>query len=220
MGRGAPVRRLSGAAAGARGSIPMPSEPPLAAETGHERPADMPNQHLGWNSVTRRPLAPPRPDWPVRRGLPSNPSATATRERRPPSPRPTLRAISARIVIAITRLLRRPARCAHPARLPRRFSALAVVESGQRGLWLHRGNGCSVRAHCRQAAQPPMMKASAMRTPPPPHPHPQHPPTAAQRLRYFSYCATTTAAAQLRVARAAPQAPCSQLLAIAGGPNS
>ena len=94
MGRGAPVRRLSGAAAGARGSIPMPSEPPLAAETGHERRADMPNQHLGWNSVTRRPLAPPRPDWPVRRGLPSNPSATATRGRRPSSPRPTLRRIS------------------------------------------------------------------------------------------------------------------------------
>ena len=145
MGRGAPVRRLSGAAAGARGSIPIPSEPPLAAETGHEKRADMPNQHLGWNSVTRRPLAPPRPDWPVRRGLPSNPSATATRGRRPSSPRPTLRAISARIVIAITRLLRRPARCALPARLPRRFSALAVVESGQRGEWLHRGNGCSVK---------------------------------------------------------------------------
>ena len=115
MGRGAPVRRLSGAAAGARGSIPMPSEPPLAAETGHERPADMPNQHLRWNSVTRRPLAPPRPDWPVRRGLTSNPSATATRGRRPSSPRPTLRPISARIVIAITRLLRRPARCALPS---------------------------------------------------------------------------------------------------------
>ena len=146
MGRGAPVRRLSGAAAGARGSIPIPSEPPLAAETGHEKRADMPNQHLGWNSVTRRPLAPPRPDWPVRRGLPSNPSATATRGRRPSSPRPTLRRISARIVIAITRLLRRPARCALPARLPRRFSALAVVESGQRGTWLHRGNGCSVRS--------------------------------------------------------------------------
>ena len=113
VGRGAPVRRLSGAAAGARGSIPMPSEPPLAAETGHERPADMPNQHLRWNSVTRRPLAPPRPDWPVRRGLTSNPSATATRGRRPSSPRPTLRRISARIVIAITRLLRRPARGAH-----------------------------------------------------------------------------------------------------------
>ena len=145
MGRGAPVRRLSGAAAGARGSIPIPSEPPLAAETGHEKRADMPNQHLGWNSVTRRPLAPPRPDWPVRRGLPSNPSATATRGRRPSSPRPTLRRISARIVIAITRLLRRPARSALPARLPRRFSALAVVESGQRGPWLHRGNGCSVR---------------------------------------------------------------------------
>ena len=77
MGRGAPVRRLSGAAAGARGSIPIPSEPPLAAETGHEKRADMPNQHLGWNSVTRRPLAPPRPDWPVRRGLTSNPSALA-----------------------------------------------------------------------------------------------------------------------------------------------
>ena len=162
VGRGAPVRRLSGAAAGARGSIPMPSEPPLAAETGHERPADMPNQHLGWNSVTRRPLAPPRPDWPVRRGLPSNPSATATRGHRPSSPRPTLRPISARIVIAITRLLRRPARCALPARLPRRFSALAVVESGQRGAWLHRGNGCSVRltlnfsvieSHARSAHQ-------------------------------------------------------------------
>ena len=63
MGRGAPVRRLSGAAAGARGSIPMPSEPPLAAETGHERPADMPNQHLRWNSVTRRPLAPRATSW-------------------------------------------------------------------------------------------------------------------------------------------------------------
>jgi len=154
VGRGAPVRRLSGAAAGARGSIPMPSEPPLAAETGHERPADMPNQHLRWNSVTRRPLAPPRPDWPVRRGLTSNPSATATRGRRPSSPRPTLRPISARIVIAITRLLRRPARCALPARLPRRFSALAVVESGQRGPWLHRGNGCSVKCCWLAAAGP------------------------------------------------------------------
>ena len=154
VGRGAPVRRLSGAAAGARGSIPIPSEPPLAAETGHEKRADMPNQHLGWNSVTRRPLAPPRPDWPVRRGLPSNPSATATRGRRPSSPRPTLRRISARIVIAITRLLRRPARCALPARLPRRFSALAVVESGQRGAWLHRGNGCSVRGRGPQCGRP------------------------------------------------------------------
>jgi hypothetical protein len=140
VGRGGQVRRLSGAAAGARGSIPMPSEPPLAAETGHERDADMPNQHLRWNSVTWRPLAPPRPDWPVRRGLTSNPSATATRGHRSSSPRRTLRQTSARIVIAITHPPRRPARCALPSRLPWHFSALAVVESGQRGPWLlHRG---------------------------------------------------------------------------------
>jgi hypothetical protein len=65
VGRGAQVRWLSGGDVGARGHIPMPSEPPLAAETGHERHADMPNQHLRWNSVTWRPLAPPRPDWPI-----------------------------------------------------------------------------------------------------------------------------------------------------------
>ena len=59
MGRGAQVRRLSGAAAGARGRIPMLSEAAQTPETGHEKRADMPNQHLGWNSVTRRPLAPP-----------------------------------------------------------------------------------------------------------------------------------------------------------------
>eukprot|EP01046_Picozoa_sp_COSAG06_P029835 COSAG06_NODE_2795_length_6270_cov_78.849943_3_plen_325_part_00 len=111
-------------------------------------------------SACRRPLAPPRPDWPVRRGLTSNPSATATRGHRPSSPRPTLRPISARIVIAITRLLRRPARCALPARLPRRFSALAVVESGQRGPWLHRGNGCSVRLRSAK-----MRKMKAQRRP-------------------------------------------------------
>eukprot|EP01046_Picozoa_sp_COSAG06_P000140 COSAG06_NODE_4_length_41837_cov_204.557597_35_plen_173_part_00 len=51
------------------------------------------------------------------RGLTSNPSATATRARRPSSPRPTLRRISARIVIVITHPPRRPARCALPARL-------------------------------------------------------------------------------------------------------
>ena len=138
MGRGAQVRRLSGAAAGARGRIPMLSEAAQTPETGHEKRADMPNQHLGWNSVTRRPLAPPRPDWPVRRGLLSNPSATATRGRRPSSPRPTLRRISARIVIVITRPPRRPTRCALPARLlltwrsPRRVGAKgAVAASGQ-----------------------------------------------------------------------------------------
>eukprot|EP01046_Picozoa_sp_COSAG06_P000887 COSAG06_NODE_26_length_32102_cov_250.952911_2_plen_196_part_00 len=72
-------------------------EPPLAAETCHERHAVMPNQHLRWNSVTWRPIAPPRPDWPVRRGLTSNPSATATRGRRPSSPRLTLCQILARM---------------------------------------------------------------------------------------------------------------------------
>jgi hypothetical protein len=56
VGRDAQVRRLSGGVAGARGCIPMPSEPPLAAETGHERHTDMPNQHMRRNSVTRRPL--------------------------------------------------------------------------------------------------------------------------------------------------------------------
>jgi hypothetical protein len=100
-----------------------------------------PLPRLDWNSVTRRPLAPPRPDWPVRRGLTSKPSATATRGRRLSSPRRTPCQTLARIVIAITRLPRRPARCALPSRLPRRFSSLAVVESGQRGAWLHRGNG-------------------------------------------------------------------------------
>jgi hypothetical protein len=135
---GAQVRRLSGGAVGARGCIPIPSEPPLAAETGHERHADMPNQHLRWNSVTWRPLAAPRPDWLVRRGLTSKPSATATRGRRPASPRRTSCQISARIVIAITRLPRRPARCALPSRLTWRFSALAVVSTGQR----QRGSGC------------------------------------------------------------------------------
>ena len=45
------------------------------------------------------------------------------------------------IVIAITRLLRRPARCALPSRLPWRFSALAASSRGIWGAWLHRGNG-------------------------------------------------------------------------------
>ena len=133
MGRGAQVRRLSGAAAGARGRIPMLSEAAQTPETGHEKRADMPNQHLGWNIVTRRPLAPPRPDWPVRRGLLSNPSATATRGRRPSSPRPTLRRISARIVIVITRPPRRPTRCALPARLLSRFRRSPPSSRGKGG---------------------------------------------------------------------------------------
>ena len=133
VGRGAQVRRLSGAAAGARGRIPMLSEAAQTPETGHEKRADMPNQHLGWNSVTRRPLAPPRPDWPVRRGLLSNPSATATRGRRPSSPRPTLRRISARIVIVITRPPRRPTRCALPARLMSRFRRSPPSSRGKGG---------------------------------------------------------------------------------------